>query len=210
MSVIARLEVIPQREGSTSEAVARAVEALDEFDVSYETTPTDTIVEADDPSEVFAAAEAAHRAVSVDRLITSLEVDDDRTRTQRGRERVESVERHLGRPPRRRRDERASAGQRAGGERGAAGEGQSTGGRPTGQTRPSGRTLPTGQTQPTGQTPGTGQQPTGQVTGQTQPAEEPQRYGGPWRSKEGSHGERVQTGARTTSRYLRPRRPVSR
>ncbi|WP_137286051.1 thiamine-binding protein [Halorussus salinisoli] len=98
MTVVARLEVIPTRDGSMSGAVASAVGALEEFDVSYETTPTDTVIEADDPTEVFAAAEAAHRAVPDDRVITALEVDDQRTRTQHRRERVKSVERRLGHP----------------------------------------------------------------------------------------------------------------
>jgi uncharacterized protein YqgV (UPF0045/DUF77 family) len=86
-----------------SEAVASAVGALDRFDVSYETTPTDTVIEADDPGEVFAAAAAAHRAVADERVITSLEVDEHRTRRQDRRERVASVERALGRPPERER-----------------------------------------------------------------------------------------------------------
>lgn len=102
-----------------SDAVARAVEALDRFDVSYETTPTDTVIEADDPGEVFAAAEAAHRAVGGDRVITSLEVDEQRTRRQTGRERVAAVERRLGRPPRRERARASGGGSRelAGSER---------------------------------------------------------------------------------------------
>lgn len=108
MSVIARLEVIPTREGSMSDAVASAIEALEGFDVSYEMTPTDTVIEAENASEVFAAAEAAHRAVADDRVITSLEVDDQRTRRQNRRDRVEAVERRLGRPPKR---ERTTGGQ---------------------------------------------------------------------------------------------------
>jgi uncharacterized protein YqgV (UPF0045/DUF77 family) len=107
MSVIARLEVIPTREGNMSEAIASAVGALDRFDVSYETTPTDTVIEADDPAEVFAAAAAAHRSVADERVITSLEVDEHRGRPQNRHERVASVERALGRPPER---ERRGAG----------------------------------------------------------------------------------------------------
>lgn len=106
MSVVARLEVIPATEGSMSGAVASAVAALDRFDVSYETTPTDTIIEADDPAEVFAAAAAAHRAVADERVVTELAVDDQRARSQRRHDRVASVERRLGRPAKR---ERAAA-----------------------------------------------------------------------------------------------------
>jgi uncharacterized protein (TIGR00106 family) len=115
MSVVARLEVIPTREGSMSDAVADAVEALEGFDVSYETTPTDTVIEAESPGEVFAAAEAAHAAVADDRVITSLEVDDQRTRSQRRNDRVESVERRLGRPAKRERAAGASRGRETGG-----------------------------------------------------------------------------------------------
>lgn len=103
MSVVARLEVIPATEGSMSGAVASAVAALDRFDVSYETTPTDTIIEADDPAEVFAAAAAAHRAVADERVVTELAVDDQRARNQRRHDRVASVERRLGRPAKRER-----------------------------------------------------------------------------------------------------------
>lgn len=115
MSVVARLEVIPASDGSMADAVASAVGALEQFDVSYETTPTDTVVEADDPSEVFAAAEAAHRAVAGERVITSLEVDDDRTRTRPRRERVASVERRLGHPAKRERRGAARSGERRSG-----------------------------------------------------------------------------------------------
>ncbi|MFC4552564.1 thiamine-binding protein [Halorussus sp. GCM10023401] len=119
MTAIARLEVIPTRERGMSDAVARAVEALDRFDVTYETTATDTVIEADDASEVFAAAEAAHRAVDDRRVVTSLEIDDDRSRRRRSDDRVEAVERRLGRPARREREAHVTARQReaTGGER---------------------------------------------------------------------------------------------
>ncbi|WP_158059393.1 thiamine-binding protein [Halorussus halophilus] len=106
MTVTARLEVIPTRERGMSDGVARAVDALELFDVSYETTATDTVIEADNPDEVFRAAAAAHRAVSDGRVITSLELDDQRGRSQRGEDRVAAVERRLGRPPRRERSVR--------------------------------------------------------------------------------------------------------
>lgn len=101
MSVVARLEVVPTGEVSMSDAIARAVAALDGFDVSYEVTATDTVLEAADASEVFAAAAAAHRAVRDERVITSLEVDDQPGRVQQRENRVASVEQELGRPARR-------------------------------------------------------------------------------------------------------------
>lgn len=80
--------------------VAKAVDALEEFDVRYETNPMGTVLEADDVGEVFAAAEAAHRAVDGDRVSTFLKVDDKRGRQAPAREKVAAVERELGREAR--------------------------------------------------------------------------------------------------------------
>jgi len=104
MTVIGFLSVAPVIEGSMSEEVAKAVAALEEFDVGYETTPMGTIIEADDSAELFAAAGAAHEAVDADRVSTFLKVDDKRTVEQSAREKVESVEDHLGREARRERE----------------------------------------------------------------------------------------------------------
>ncbi|WP_254864201.1 thiamine-binding protein [Halovivax gelatinilyticus] len=101
MTVIARFEVIPVRDGSLAEEIARAVDALEEFGVSYELTATDTVVEADHVDEVFDAVKAAHDAVDGDRVITSLEVDEHRSREQDAEDRVESVASVLGREPKR-------------------------------------------------------------------------------------------------------------
>lgn len=105
MSTIARFEVIPVQDGSHTEEVAAAIEAIDEFDVAYELTATDTVVEADDVDEVFEAVRAAHAAVDGDRVVTSLKVDEDRRREQDVEDRVESVASVLGREPRRERPE---------------------------------------------------------------------------------------------------------
>ncbi|WP_436926988.1 MTH1187 family thiamine-binding protein [Halosimplex amylolyticum] len=101
MTVIGFLSVAPVIEGSMSEEVAKAVAALDEFDVGYETTPMGTIIEADDSAELFAAAQAAHEAVDADRVSTVLKVDDKRTVDQAASEKVDAVEEHLGRAARR-------------------------------------------------------------------------------------------------------------
>lgn len=97
MSVIAMLSVAPVQEGSMSEEVASAVEVLEEFDVTYETNPMGTVIEAEDVSELFEAVEAAHTTVDGDRVSTVLKIDDKRTVDQSASEKVESVERHLGR-----------------------------------------------------------------------------------------------------------------
>jgi len=101
MTAIARFEVIPVHDGSLAEDIAQAVDALEDFDVSYELTPTDTVVEADAVEEVFAAVQAAHEAVAGDRVITSLEIDEYRASDQNAEERVESVASALGREPKR-------------------------------------------------------------------------------------------------------------
>ena len=77
--------------------VAKAVAALDDFDVSYETTPMGTTIEADEIGEIFAAAEAAHEAVDGDRVSTFLKIDDKRTSDADAASKVESVEAALGR-----------------------------------------------------------------------------------------------------------------
>lgn len=101
MTVIARFEVIPVSDGSMSNAIAQALRALDRYPVTYQTTATDTIIEADSVDQVFAAVQAAHQAIPDDRVITSIEIDEDRRRPQNIGQRVASVERALGHPPQR-------------------------------------------------------------------------------------------------------------
>jgi uncharacterized protein (TIGR00106 family) len=104
MTVVALLSVAPVVEGSMASEVAKAVAALDEFDVAYETNPMGTVVEADSIDELMAAATAAHKAVDGDRVSTVLKIDDKRTREYEAREKVEAVERELGREARRDRE----------------------------------------------------------------------------------------------------------
>ena len=100
MTVIAMLSVAPVREGSMARDVADAVAALDDFEVSYETNPMGTVIEAEDIDTLLDAAAAAHKAVDADRVSTFLKVDDKRTVDQRAREKVEDVEAELGREAR--------------------------------------------------------------------------------------------------------------
>ncbi|WP_254823321.1 MTH1187 family thiamine-binding protein [Haloglomus halophilum] len=104
MTVVALLSVAPVIEGSMAGEVAKAVAALDEFDVSYETNPMGTVIETDDIGTLFAAAQAAHEAVDGDRVSTVLKIDDKRTREFRAREKVDAVERELGREATRERE----------------------------------------------------------------------------------------------------------
>jgi uncharacterized protein (TIGR00106 family) len=105
MTVIAMLSVAPVTEGSMATEVAKAVAALDDFDVAYETNPMGTVIEADDVDTLLAAVAAAHKAVDGDRVSTFLKIDDKRTRTQRAREKVERVEAELRRAAKRTREE---------------------------------------------------------------------------------------------------------
>ncbi|WP_435099764.1 MTH1187 family thiamine-binding protein [Halarchaeum sp. P4] len=100
MTVVALLSVAPVREGSMAEDVAKAVEALEDFDVTYETNPMGTVIEAEDVDTLLKAVGAAHKAVPGDRVSTFLKIDDKRTSTSSAREKVEGVERALGRPAR--------------------------------------------------------------------------------------------------------------
>ncbi|MEF8809139.1 MTH1187 family thiamine-binding protein [Natronomonas sp.] len=100
MAIVALLSVAPVIEDSMASEVAEAVEALDDYDVSYETNPMGTVIEADDIDTLLAAVGAAHKAVDADRVSTFLKIDDKRARDQRAREKVDAVERELGRPAR--------------------------------------------------------------------------------------------------------------
>lgn len=100
MTVIALLSVAPVTEQSMASDVADAVAALDDFDVTYETNPMGTVVEAEDIDTLLDAVGAAHKAVEGDRVSTFLKIDDKRATDQTAREKVEAVERELGREAR--------------------------------------------------------------------------------------------------------------
>ncbi|MXR20265.1 MTH1187 family thiamine-binding protein [Halobacterium bonnevillei] len=100
MTVIALLSVAPVTEDSMAADVADAVAALDDFDVTYETNPMGTVVEADDIDTLLDAVAAAHKAVDADRVSTFLKVDDKRASDEPASEKVDAVERELGREAR--------------------------------------------------------------------------------------------------------------
>ena len=97
MTVIAMLSVAPVIEDSMASEVANAVDALDAHDVSYETNPMGTVIEAADIDTLLAAVADAHKAVDADRVSTVLKVDDKRTSDQRAGDKVDAVEDALGR-----------------------------------------------------------------------------------------------------------------
>ena len=94
MTVVGFLTVAPAQKSMSAE-IAKAVDALEEFDVSYEITGMGTVIEADSATTLFDAASAAHDAVDSDRVVTTLKVDDKRGVKQTANSKVESVEEHL-------------------------------------------------------------------------------------------------------------------
>ncbi|MFB6113121.1 MAG: MTH1187 family thiamine-binding protein [Halodesulfurarchaeum sp.] len=103
MTVIAFLATYPVHEGSLAEDVAAAIEALEDYDVSYETEPMGTTIEADDVDELLAAVGAAHKAIDGDRVETLLKIDDKRTSEEPASAKVEKVRDVLGRDPKKER-----------------------------------------------------------------------------------------------------------
>lgn len=96
MTAVGFLTVAPAQKSMSAE-IAKAIDALEGFDVEYETTGMGTIIEADEAATVFEAAAAAHGAVDSERVVTSLKIDDKRGVEQTARGKVKSVEEHLGR-----------------------------------------------------------------------------------------------------------------
>ncbi len=99
MTVFALLRVSPITEDDITADVAAAIDALEEFDVTYETTPMATTLEADDVHELFAACAAAHEAVDHSHVQTLVQVDDKREVEMTARDKVDAVEDELGREP---------------------------------------------------------------------------------------------------------------
>ena len=97
MTVIGFLSTAPVTEESMAGEVSKAVDALEDFDVEYETGPMGTTIEADDVGTLLEAVESAHRAIDADRVSTLLKIDDKRTSDRSAGEKVEAVEEKLGR-----------------------------------------------------------------------------------------------------------------
>ena len=99
MMIVATLSITPADDGNFTDEIAAAIGALDDHDVSYEVDPMGTTIEAEALSDLLGAVEAAHEAVSADRVRTVLQIDDDRERAQDGAQWVAAVEEALGREP---------------------------------------------------------------------------------------------------------------
>ncbi len=104
MVIVCELDILPVRKDSMSNGIVKALEALEDFDVSYETNPMGTVIEAEDIDTLFEALKAAHKAVDEERVITSIEIDDKKTNPhENAREKVKSVEKLLGKKPKKKR-----------------------------------------------------------------------------------------------------------
>lgn len=99
MTVTAMLSVAPLDcpEVDFDEEIAKAIDALEEFEVRYETQPMETTIEANSIEAVFAAAQGAHEALDADRVSTTLKIDHFKADDLAVEEKVERVEEHLGR-----------------------------------------------------------------------------------------------------------------
>lgn len=99
MTVTAMLSVSPVDDDSVDfEAeIARAIDALEEYDVTYRTHPMETTIEGESLDEVFAASQAATEALEASRTLTSLKIDHFRDRSLAVEDKVSMVEAHLGR-----------------------------------------------------------------------------------------------------------------
>lgn len=104
MTVFGLLRVTPITDDDITEDIAAAIDALEEYDVSYQTTPMATTLEADDVHELFAACAAAHEAVDAAEVQTLVQVDEKPDPDMSADDKVEAVESELGRSARGDRD----------------------------------------------------------------------------------------------------------
>jgi uncharacterized protein YqgV (UPF0045/DUF77 family) len=102
MTVTAMLSVAPldDADAEFDAEIAKAIDALEPFDIEYETNPMETTIQAEELSEVFDAAQAATEAVDASRTITDLKIDHFREERLDVEEKVDRVETHLDRPAR--------------------------------------------------------------------------------------------------------------
>lgn len=99
--ISAELTIIPIGTSGTSlsKYVAVAVAALDETGIKYQLSGMGTLLEAETLDELFDTIKVAHEAVlkeGMDRVVTSVKIDDRRDRDRTMDDKVRSVEEKLG------------------------------------------------------------------------------------------------------------------
>lgn len=98
--ICAELSIIPIGTAGTSLShyVAAAVAALEGTGIKYELSGMGTLLESEDPEELFSAIKSAHEAVfkvGALRVATSVKIDDRRDKDKGLLEKVKSVEEKL-------------------------------------------------------------------------------------------------------------------
>lgn len=99
--ISAELTIIPIGTSGTSlsKYVAAAVAALNETGIKYQLSGMGTLLESENLDELFDAIKIAHEAVfkeGMDRVVTSVKIDDRRDRDRTMDDKVRSVEEKLG------------------------------------------------------------------------------------------------------------------
>ncbi|AEG19083.1 MTH1187 family thiamine-binding protein [Methanobacterium paludis] len=98
--ISAEITIIPIGTSGTSlsQYIAAAVSALDEVGIKYEISGMGTLMETNNPKELFKAIEAAHEAVfteGTNRVATSIKIDDRRDTERTMKDKVTSVKKKL-------------------------------------------------------------------------------------------------------------------
>ncbi|MGC9516515.1 MAG: MTH1187 family thiamine-binding protein [Methanomicrobiales archaeon] len=99
--ISAEITIIPIGTGETSlsDYVAAAVAAIKEKGVKYKISGLGTILESDNPQEIFDAVQAAHEAVFLkgsNRVATNIIIDDRRDADKTYNEKISSVKEKIG------------------------------------------------------------------------------------------------------------------
>jgi uncharacterized protein (TIGR00106 family) len=98
--ISAEITIIPIGTSGTSlsQYIAAAVSALDEVGIKYEISGMGTMLETNNPEELFKAIKAAHEAVfaeGANRVATSIKIDDRRDTERTMKDKVTSVKKKL-------------------------------------------------------------------------------------------------------------------
>ena len=99
MTVVVELNIIPLGRGiSVSKSLAPALKELEERRVKHSITPMCTIFEVESVEEAFDLARVAHEAVfraGVERVVTTVKIDDRRDVERSMEEKVESLKKEI-------------------------------------------------------------------------------------------------------------------
>ena len=102
MSVLLEFAMFPTsdecREGSgVSKQVSKIIDMIDSSGVAYQLTPMGTIIEVDEIKEALNIVEKAYACLSdCDRVYSTLKFDIRKSKSNRLKQKIASVEKHLG------------------------------------------------------------------------------------------------------------------